>query len=67
MPPATEVSGGSAANTVAGIASLGAPAGLHRPGRRRRAGRVFTHDIRAADVHFDPVRTLDDPIGTAAA
>ena len=37
--PAIELSGGSAANTMAGVASFGGRAALHRQGRRRRARR----------------------------
>src|SRR5437868_6674575 len=65
MPPASEVSGGSAANTVAGLASLGGSVSFIGQVATDELGRVFTHDIRAAGVHFDPIRTLDDPIGTA--
>jgi sugar/nucleoside kinase (ribokinase family) len=43
MGPGREVSGGSAANTVAGIAALGGKVRVHRPGRRRPAG----HRLRA--------------------
>ncbi len=64
MPPATEVSGGSAANTVAGMASLGGSVGFVGQVATDELGQVFTHDVRAAGVHFDPVRTLDDPLGT---
>ena len=39
MGPAVEVSGGSAANTTAGVASSGRQGGLHRQGRQRPAGR----------------------------
>ena len=46
MGPAREISGGSAANTAAGVAALGARAGLHRPGRARPAGRDSSpHDL----------------------
>ena len=54
MPPAIETSGGSAANTVAGVASFGGSVGVHRQGRATTSsGEVFTHDIRAAGVEFD--------------
>ena len=39
MGPASETSGGSAANTVAGVASFGGTAGLHRHRPRRPVGR----------------------------
>ena len=41
MAPAREVSGGSAGNTAAGVAALGAPRRLHRPGRARPARRIL--------------------------
>ncbi|MEE8332242.1 MAG: adenosine kinase [Alphaproteobacteria bacterium] len=52
MGPGVEVSGGSAANTIAGIASLGgAPAYIGKV-RNDQLGGVFAHDIRAAGVDF---------------
>ncbi len=65
MPPATEVSGGSAANTVAAMASLGGSVAFIGQVATDELGEVFSHDVRAAGVAFDPVRTLDDPLGTA--
>jgi adenosine kinase len=53
MGPATEISGGSGANTVVGVASLGAGAAFIGKVRDDLLGRVFTHDIRAAGVGFD--------------
>lgn len=53
MGPATEVSGGSAANTLAGIASLGGAASFIGKVRDDQLGRIFTHDMRATGVHFD--------------
>jgi adenosine kinase len=52
MGPAREISGGSAANTIAGIASLGGRAAFIGKVREDALGRAFTHDIRAAGVHF---------------
>jgi sugar/nucleoside kinase (ribokinase family) len=64
MGPAIEASGGSAANTCAGIASFGgAVAFMGKLGRDRFAD-VFTHDIRAAGVTFDPPPPSDTPTGT---
>ena len=52
MGPGREISGGSAANTVAGMAALGArPAFVGRVADDQ-LGRVFAHDIRAAGVDF---------------
>ncbi|HEY7665105.1 MAG TPA: adenosine kinase, partial [Xanthobacteraceae bacterium] len=53
MGPAVEVSGGSAANTIVGAASLGARAAFIGKVRDDVLGRVFAHDIRAAGVAFD--------------
>jgi sugar/nucleoside kinase (ribokinase family) len=52
MGPAIEVSGGSAANTMVGIASLGGKAGFIGKIADDAIGRVFAHDIRAAGVTF---------------
>lgn len=52
MGPAVEVSGGSAANTVAGVASFGGSAGFVGKVRDDQLGRVFTHDIRSIGVAF---------------
>lgn len=53
MQPGTEASGGSAANTVAGIASLGGRAAYIGKVADDQLGDIFTHDIRAIGVHFD--------------
>lgn len=53
MGPATEMSGGSAANTAVGIASLGGASAFIGRVRDDLLGTVFAHDIRAAGVHFD--------------
>ncbi len=52
MGPSTIVSGGSAANTVVGVASLGGRAAFVGKVRDDEAGRAFAHDIRAAGVGF---------------
>ena len=52
MAPAVEISGGSVANSMAGIASLGGSAGYIGKVRADQLGQVFTHDIRAAGVEF---------------
>ena len=53
MGSATKMSGGSAANTIVGIASLGAKAAYVGKVRDDEVGRLYTHDIRAAQVAFD--------------
>lgn len=64
MGPAVEVSGGSAANTLAGVASLGGAAGFVGRVHDDELGRVFTHDIRAAGVEFSGVpATTGQPTG----
>ena len=53
MGPGIECSGGSAANTIAGLASLGARAAFIGKVRDDQLGQVFRHDIRASGVTFD--------------
>ena len=52
--PAVEISGGSAANTAAGIVSCGGRAGFIGKIGDDAIGRIFTHDITSAGVEFDP-------------
>ena len=61
MGPAREVSGGSAANSAAGIAMLGGRAGFVGQVAGDQLGEVFAHDIRAIGVEFrTPPRELED-------
>ncbi|MEO8547495.1 MAG: adenosine kinase [Sphingomicrobium sp.] len=53
MGPARELSGGSAANTVAGLAALGLKAGFIGQLADDQLGQIFTHDIRSLGVEFD--------------
>jgi sugar/nucleoside kinase (ribokinase family) len=53
MGPAIESSGGSAGNTMAGIASLGGTGGYIGKVRDDLLGEVFRHDITAIGVRFD--------------
>jgi adenosine kinase len=53
MGPAVETSGGSAANTTVGLASLGVRAAFVGKIKDDVLGRAFAHDIRAAGVAFD--------------
>lgn len=53
MGPATEMSGGSAANTIVGLASLGARAAYVGKIKDDQIGKMYAHDIRAAGVAFD--------------
>jgi len=52
MPPGQESSGGSAANTCAVAAGLGARVAYLGKIAEDQLGTVFTHDIRAVGVHF---------------
>src|SRR5664279_5668008 len=53
MGPAVEMSGGSAANTIVGIASFGARAAYVGKIRDDQIGGLYAHDIRAAGVAFE--------------
>ena len=53
MGPATEISGGSAANTIVGVASFGGRAAFVGKVKNDELGHAFAHDIRAARVTFD--------------
>ncbi len=53
MGAAIEVSGGSAANTIAGLASLGARAGFMGKIGNDQLGGIFRHDIQANGVVFE--------------
>ncbi len=52
MGPAVEISGGSAANTLAGVASFGGSAGFIGTIADDDFGRIFSHDIRSIGVTF---------------
>jgi sugar/nucleoside kinase (ribokinase family) len=57
MGPGRERSGGSAANTVAGIASLGLKSGFIGQVADDQLGAIFAHDVRSLGVEFDtPLR-----------
>src|SRR6201991_3030924 len=61
MGPATEMSGGSAANTIVGLANLGARAAYVGKVRDDEVGRLYTHDIRAAQVAFETKAAASGP------
>ena len=64
MGPGREISGGSAANTLAGAAALGARCAFVGQVADDQLGAVFAHDIRAHGVRFDtPARAGDPPTG----
>lgn len=52
MGPAIEISGGSAANTIAGLSSFGAKGAFIGKVRNDQLGDVFSHDIRSIGVDF---------------
>lgn len=52
MASAVEASGGSAANTIAGMAAIGQSCGFIGQVASDQFGKVFTHDIRANRVEF---------------
>src|SRR4029078_5459630 len=54
MGPAREISGGSAANTAAGVAALGARAGFIGQVAPDQLGAFYKHDLTAARVEFNP-------------
>ena len=64
MGPGIEASGGSAANTLAGIASLGGNGAYLGKVRNDTLGRVFSHDIKAIGVDY---RTPPATDGAATA
>src|SRR3979409_777631 len=52
MGPAVEMSGGSAANPIVGIASFGARTAFIGKVKDDQIGRLYSHDIKAANVAF---------------
>lgn len=62
MAPGVEASGGSAANSLAGLASFGGRGAFMGKVADDQLGRVFRHDIRAMNVHFESRPVTD---GTA--
>jgi len=61
MGPAIESSGGSAANTIVGLASFGSKVAFVGKVKDDPLGQVFAHDIRAAGVTFDTKPAKDGP------
>ena len=64
MGPAIEASGGSAGNTLSGLASLGAAGAFIGKVRDDLLGEVYRHDITAIGVRFDTPAAAEGP-GTA--
>jgi sugar/nucleoside kinase (ribokinase family) len=61
MGPAIETSGGSAANTIVGLASLGSRAAFIGKVKDDELGRAFAHDIRAAGATFTTSPAAEGP------
>ncbi|PIW53976.1 MAG: adenosine kinase [Sphingomonadales bacterium CG12_big_fil_rev_8_21_14_0_65_65_10] len=61
MGPAREISGGSAANTLAGMAALGAQCAFIGQVAKDQLGDVFSHDIRAVGIDYDTPAREGDP------
>ena len=61
MGPATVVSGGSGANTAAGVASFGVKGGFIGKVKDDEMGRLFAHDLRAIGVHYGVAPAKDGP------
>ena len=61
MGPGQEVSGGSAVNTIAGMAALGSRCAFIGQVADDQLGEVFSHDIRAAGIRFDTPARAGQP------
>ena len=63
--PSTEMSGGSAANTIAGFAHLGGRAAYVGKVRDDQLGAIFAHDLRAQGAVYEtPLAPADHPAET---
>lgn len=56
MGPAKEISGGSAANTIAGLAQIGVATAYVGKVRDDQLGDIFAHDLRAQGADYDTPR-----------
>ena len=61
MGSGVEASGGSAGNTIAGVASLGSRSAFIGKVRRDSLGETFAHDIQALGVHFETAMATAGP------
>jgi fructokinase len=59
--PGLETSGGSAANTLAGIAQLGGRAAFIGRVRDDQLGEIFAHDIRSVGARFETPPAVEGP------
>jgi sugar/nucleoside kinase (ribokinase family) len=60
MGPAQEISGGSAANTIAGLGMLGVRSSYVGKVKDDQLGAIFAHDIRSLGVVFDTPMAAED-------
>lgn len=60
MGPAKEISGGSAANTIAGIAQLGGKTAYVGKVKNDQLGDIFAHDMKAQGADYDTPRATGD-------
>lgn len=61
MGQAIEISGGSASNTAAGVASFGGSGAFFGKVKDDQLGDIFRHDLRAQGVRFDSTPAFDGP------
>jgi sugar/nucleoside kinase (ribokinase family) len=61
MGPGVEISGGSAANTIVGLAGFGGKGAFIGKVRDDSFGKVFRHDITAAGVRFETAHSTSGP------
>jgi sugar/nucleoside kinase (ribokinase family) len=61
MGPAIEISGGSAGNTAAGVASFGGKAAYFGKVKADQLGSIYAHDMRGQGVRFESRAATDGP------
>ena len=61
MRQSTEMSGGSAANTAVGVASLGGKAAYFGKVKQDQLGSIYDHDMKSIGVHFGTPKAKDGP------
>jgi sugar/nucleoside kinase (ribokinase family) len=61
MGPGTVISGGSAANTIAGLASFGGQGGFIGKVKNDELGRLYRHDLTSLGVAFETPAALEGP------
>lgn len=61
MSSGREISGGSAANTLAGMAALGGKCGFIGQVHDDQLGNIFAHDVRALGIRYDTAMAKDGP------